>query len=68
MLEVASFDLVEMVLAGLEVGKCVLIEEIAVVWGFFEDFECHFEDCSLELYDEVDENLITVLGDGKILS
>ncbi len=67
MFQVTSFNLVELLLGGLEVGKSGFIEEVAVIGGFLEYLECHFEDGGLEFDDEVDEDLITVLGNTEIL-
>lgn len=68
MLEVGLLDLVELLLVGLVLIECVFLEEIAVIGAFLEYLEGHLEVGVLELDEEVDEDLVRVLGDGELLA
>lgn len=67
MLEVALLDIVELLLAGFVLLECGLVEEVAVLLALLEDVERHLERGVLELDDEVNEELVLVLGDRKLL-
>jgi hypothetical protein len=62
------FDLVELLFGRFELAVALLIEEISKFICLFKDVESSLESCVLELDDEVNEDFVFVLREGKLLA
>lgn len=68
MLKIGPFDFVELIFGRRVAIESSFLEEIAIIGRFFDDFKGHFENSVLEFDDEIDENLVAIFGDVKLLT